>query len=978
MKRFYRRTAAGIMSLALALTSAGFNAAPTAEAAAQGVTINEVCPKNTIYPGPDGGLYDYVELYNSSGSSVDISGWGLSDKETKPYRYIFPSGTIIDAGQYLTVFCDGTAGETNPAIVPFGLSTSGETLTLTDTSGNTISTVTFESLASDTSYGQYPDGSGEYFTLKTTPNAANAAPESSNAVRLPEFSAESGFYGSEFQLTINAPQGTTVYYTTDGSDPTTASERYSGAIRVYDKTDEPNVYSARTDISADNVTAPANNVDKAMIVRAVAVDGQGRVSDIVTKTYFVGTTNGSYYKNMKVISLVTDPDNLFDYEKGIYVKGKIYDDKYGTQTPGNPGIPGNPGNPGGQQDPGGQENPGGQQNPGGPGNWGNWGNIGDWGDFGDWGIGVVNSWEREANYTQHGREWERPASIEVFDNGQSVLAQNVGIRIKGAASRNTPQKSFNLYARMDYGKGEFEYDFFDGRAAKAKNGKTIKKYEGVTIRNGGNDNGGMFFRDSVNQRLVADRNMAVEATSECMVFIDGEFWGIYQLIERVSDDYINSHYGIKKSDAVIVKNGELEEGTDQDLQDWNQLAQTYASADMSSDQMYEQLCEKLDIQSYIDYFAAQIYWNNADWPQNNYAVWRTASVDETNPYADGKWRMFLFDTEYSTGLYNMNTGAGDNAFTRIQRNSDNESRMFINLLKNQKFREQFNLTMMDLINYNFDNEKAQAVIDYFDQNFRQQILDTFERYSIGKSSFGGGSPEQTYTSALRTVQNFYSQRAQNIQQHMRQATSLTGNTNTLTVNNQTDKGVVKVNTIKLTDNDQKYSGQYYDEQTMTISAEPKEGYKFKTWDISGGDLAGIDTKSSVISFKLSSDVNVTAVYEADNGSDIITTTTTTTSSSATTTTTTTTPPDTDRVWGDADCDGVVKMNDAVLIMQSISNADKYGVDSNEKGHITAEGQKNANVYENSTSGVTPQDALYIQKWLLNMFPSLDPKDFRPL
>ena len=109
-----------------------------------------------------------------------------------------------------------------------------------------------------------------------------------------------------------------------------------------------------------------------------------------------------------------------------------------------------------------------------------------------------------------------------------------------------------------------------------------------------------------------------------------------------------------------------------------------------------------------------------------------------------------------------------------------------------------------------------------------------------------------------------------------------------------------------------------------------------------------------------------------------TTTTTTTSPKPTTTTTAPEPqPDPDRVWGDADCDGNVKMNDAVLVMQSISNADKYGVDSNEQGHITEKGQANANVYENSTSGITPQDALYIQKWLLKKFPSLDPKNFDP-
>ena len=90
---------------------------------------------------------------------------------------------------------------------------------------------------------------------------------------------------------------------------------------------------------------------------------------------------------------------------------------------------------------------------------------------------------------------------------------------------------------------------------------------------------------------------------------------------------------------------------------------------------------------------------------------------------------------------------------------------------------------------------------------------------------------------------------------------------------------------------------------------------------------------------------------------------------------TTTTEDKDIVWGDADCDGFVKMNDAVLVMQSISNGDRFGEDGSDPKRITAKGKRNANVYENSTSSLTPQDALYIQKYLLHSVKSLDPKDF---
>ncbi|MCR5729754.1 MAG: endo-1,4-beta-xylanase [Ruminococcus sp.] len=82
-----------------------------------------------------------------------------------------------------------------------------------------------------------------------------------------------------------------------------------------------------------------------------------------------------------------------------------------------------------------------------------------------------------------------------------------------------------------------------------------------------------------------------------------------------------------------------------------------------------------------------------------------------------------------------------------------------------------------------------------------------------------------------------------------------------------------------------------------------------------------------------------------------------------------------KVWGDANDSGDVKMNDAVLIMQSIANSDEYGENGSDSNHITAQGIANADVYENGTSGLTNKDALQIQKYLIHSITSLDPKDF---
>ncbi len=819
---FFRRAAAGIVSLSAVLGLIG--TAPVTADAAGALTINEVCAKNTTNAAPDGQFYDWAEIYNSSGSSVDISGYGLSDKEAEPFRYKFPAGTVVPAKGSIVVYCDSNAALTNSTIAPFGMSASGETLILSDASGASVDTLTFDALASDTSYGQYPDGSGEFYVLGCTPGKPNSAPEGSNAVRLPEFSQESGFFDSGFQLTITAPEGTTVYYTTDGSDPTTSSTQYTGPISVTDMSNTENRLSMRTDISASTVTAPRELIDKAAVIRAVAVDASGRVSTPVTKTYFVGKTASGYYKNMKVVSLVTDPDNLFDNEKGIYVRGKTYEDYQQQQQQQQPGQPGGPGQGPGQ----------GWQFPG----------MGDWG----WGFDMMNPWEIPANYNQKGREWERVANFEMFDCGESVVKQDVGIRIKGAASRNSVQKSFTLYARQDYGKSDLEYDFFDGTATKAKNGKTIKKYENIVIRNGGNDVGGFYFRDSVSQQLVADRSMATQAMSECILFIDGEFWGIYQITEKVSDDYIKSHYGVAKSDVALIKNNELEEGTDQDLEDWDRLINDVANGSMS----YEQFAQKVDVQSFMDYFASEIYIANSDWPQNNTAVWRSNSVDLENPYADGKWRMFLFDTELGQGMYGtQQNSASADSFSRIRQNTDTLSKAFTKLMSDKQFASDFARTFMDIANYNFDTEKTTAEINKFSK-YKEPIVDTYKRFSHTSQ---GESKLQQETS---TVTQFYNSRFDGAVRTLKQAASLTSELSNVTVQNDVSRGTVKLNSLSL--KEQSWTGKYHSDYDMTATAEPIEGASFDHWEITGAELTSGSKTSATITFKAAGDVTIKAVY----------------------------------------------------------------------------------------------------------------------
>ncbi len=767
---------------------------PVIAHSASGISINEVCPVNTFYKAPDGKLYGWIEFYNSSSGAVDVSGWGISDDPSEPMKYTFPDGAVIQAGGRLVVFC-------SPENVSVDITKESNTLILTDNDGNEVSNIKFGKLTDDISYGQFPDGSEKYSTMECTPHKPNISQSDHLIVQTPEFSHKSGFYDKEFMLSINVPDGATVYYTTDGSEPTTDSKKYNADIRVYDRSDTPNIWSAKTDISSYGAVAPKKNVDKSFIIRAFLVDSDGRKSSTVSANYFLGKTNDSYYKEMKVVSITTDPDNLFNYNTGIYVKGKIFD----TQN-----------------------------------------------------IAGTEAWNMNANYTQKGRDWEREAFMEVFDKGKKVLSQNVGIRIKGATSRSTPQKSFNVYAREEYGNKKLDYDFFDGSVINAVTGKAVDSYETLTIRNAGNDTPYSYLRDNINHSLVSDRSLTMQSMNECILFIDGEFWGFYTFTEKTDDSFIKKHYNIKKKNVAIIKNNEIEEGTDEDLKDWNAFISKSARTDMTVEENYKEFCSKCDTDSLIEYFAMQIYWCNGDWPWNNVAVWRSKNIDNSNPYSDGKWRMLLFDTDFTTGLYkNTDTVYTADTFAKINGYDDNISRTFMRLLKNHDFRKEFCNVFMDLANYNFSPERTDSIIEDYREKYRQQIYDTNERFYA--STFVQSNSVSRFDSEVDVIKDFYRNRFKYATDSLKRITG-SGLLKKVTLRKNAH-GSIQVNTITPDISEKDWCGQYFSDYGITLKAVADEGYKFEKWEITGTRVLKAETKLSKIVISPDDDVIVRAVFK---------------------------------------------------------------------------------------------------------------------
>ena len=628
-------------------------------------------------------------------------------------------------------------------------------------------------------------------------------------VREPIFSHKSGLYDSQFNLTITGKERCEIYYSIDGSipEPSKAAAngpvyKYSSPITVKNRNGQPNLLA--TD---ENVTKmyphpvdpeyysyrpyypSVNQVPKATVIRAIAVDPRGKQSDAVTRTYFIGG-NLAGYGSHPVMSIVTDPKNLLDYNTGIYVQG----------------------------------------------------------------IGRARD---DYNFARKGREWEREANIDFFDGANNVaFSAGAGIRVRGGWSRSYGQKSFNVYFREEYGLNNLrDYILIPG-AVQSDRKTPVARYKNFMLRNGGNDTEYTKMRDVYIQSLLADRHFTTQAAVPCVLYLNGEYWGFYNLQEKYSDNYIEYKFGVNKDNVVSIETGELSEGVASDWALYDQL-KSFRYVDMTNVNNYKAFCDIADIQSYIDYFAAEIYIGNQDWPDNNYQLWRARDAEPDNPYGDGKWRWMMFDVEFSMGLYSDATYY-DTYNLKIKNDYSSNSVLFKNLLNNMDFCRQFVITMMDLYNVNFEYTSSTEKLDEMADKYRPLIDDYYARFGGGYNFDYKVDGVRNYLSGIR--EKMTDEYLPNLFGHLGIAANKLANvTLSAQCNGAYATGAsITINTTTPSLNSGSWSGKYYTTYPVTVTANVPDGYTFSDWTVTGGVAENPFEPTTAVTF--SGNVQITANY----------------------------------------------------------------------------------------------------------------------
>jgi len=496
--------------------------------------------------------------------------------------------------------------------------------------------------------------------------------------------------------------------------------------------------------------APSDDaVDKCTVVKAAAKYADGTFSKVNTATYFVGTaeehiqglaesTQAAGY-SLAVISISVEYDDMFGSEQGIYVKGECFQraiEAYRAEHNGR---------------------------------------VSD------------DARSHDANYKQRGRAWERPAHIDFFefdvDNTELAFSQDCGIRVQGNYSRSDLQKGLRLIADTEYGDGDnrFRYAVFGDRI-KNENGKTIDKFKSLVLRAGGNCAFLSKFNDTYWQSLVTELDCDTKASRPCVVYLNGEYWGLYVLEEDYTKQYYSSHYGVNNDDVVVYKGdaeslalgykldvGELPDGVTDESYYYNQLFAFFnAVGSLESAEAYESFAKLVDVESVMDYFAAEVWINNKwDWPGKNWSMWRTINTDEANEYADGRWRFSFYDMEFGgvsgTSDAAVNTIKEDNykPLGLLDRDTSNPAVLcFAYLMTNEGFRNEYYEKLRSLSENEFEIEAALARLDEFENIYGPLFGQFFERYpgtgNADDALYGG------YGTA-RCIRDFLNQRHENIE-----------------------------------------------------------------------------------------------------------------------------------------------------------------------------------------------------------------------
>lgn len=440
-----------------------------------------------------------------------------------------------------------------------------------------------------------------------------------------------------------------------------------------------------------------------------------------------------------------------------------------------------------------------------------------------------------ANFWQ---DWERPVHVALLEpDGSAAFRLDAGVKVFGGWSRAHEQRSLSFFARRQYGASEFDYRIFPT--------KPIDRFEAFVLRNSGNDWQRTHFRDALMTSLLGDLEVDRQAYRPAVMYINGEYWGIMNLREKINEHFIASNHPEVDEDAVdlLEWNGSVIHG---DSEHYGALIALLEGSDVSDPAVYAQVREMVDVENFIDYQAAQIYFDNTDWPGNNIKYWRPRTED-------GRWRWIVYDTDFGFGLHAAGRYSNDTLSFALQPdgtawpNPAWSTFIFRRLVTNEAFVEDFVNRFATHLDTVFRPEKVLARIDEMVAPLEPEMAR--QRARFGKSVSAWRSDVET----LRTFARF---RPSYVRGHLASRFGLGGSVGLGVTVAAPGGGHVEIHGRRIAESP--WSGTFFHGFPIRLEAVPHPGFRFVGWD-------GVEPSSQPVASIVPTGLrlDVTARFELD-------------------------------------------------------------------------------------------------------------------
>ena len=487
------------------------------------LVFNEICPFNEHYNFAMGGYYDWIELQNLSGQTLDLSNYYLTDDPGDPVKYPLPA-EMLEPGEYFMITCSGERNLSRFAFCSFmfSLGAAGDELFLYDSQGNMVDKAGLYGIPLRGSMGRLPGENGYFLFTKPTPEKDNVNGYRFQSVP-PKASLPEGVYPDVDSITVELQGDGQIYYTTDGSVPNTASTLYTEPITLSE-------------------TTP---------LRAVCVEDGKLISEPLTSSYIIHEPTA-----LPVVSVVCNPRDF----RSVY--------------------------------------------------------------------GLYSDRSRYADTT-----------VSYFgDDG--TFSADCCLTLHGASARRLLQKKhFKLTFKDRYG-GDVDFNLFGD--------ENFTGMHSFTLRGGGTQDMHIV-RDSLTALVANDVSPLDPYTLDsryCILYINGQYWGLYAMREAYSGRYMENHAGIDKDNALICRAPEL----GGDSKEFFELVHYITGHDMGKKdaddaadaEYFGYVSERMDLKSLAVWMCLEAYFNNSD-PTGNVRYVK----DTGSPNA--KWQFMFFDLDNSLG-----------------------------------------------------------------------------------------------------------------------------------------------------------------------------------------------------------------------------------------------------------------------------------------------------------------------------------------